>query len=71
MCYLVSLVDKTAKRIWRDNKVVNDIFHLSPTSEPTLITTEYRHSVVNVKINVFKNSAIIFNETNLQNYKPP
>lgn len=67
MCYIVSLVDKTTKRIWSANKVVNDIFHLSPTNEPTLITTVYRHSVVNVKINVFKNSTIIFKETNLQN----
>lgn len=65
MCYIISLVNKTAKRIWNNNEVVNDIFHLSPTSEPTLIATVCRHSVVDVKINIFKNSTMIFKKTNL------
>lgn len=67
VCYIISLVDKTAKRIWNNNKVVNDIFHLSSTGVPALNTTVCRHSAVDIKINVFKNSTIIFKKNNPQN----
>lgn len=67
VCYTISLVDTTAKRTWNNNKAVNDILHLSSTSESTLITMMCRHFIADVKINTFETSTIIFKKSNLQN----